>query len=91
MKNRKKRISSLLEIPEEISNNETKITLVSFNEMLIENYKGISEYEEFFIRINTELGTINVNGYNLQLEQITNEDLLVKGKIESIGIERKEE
>ena len=56
--------------------------------MLIENYKGIMEYEEFFVKINTEIGTININGFNLNLEQMTNEDILVKGVINSIDLER---
>lgn len=57
--------------------------------MLIENYKGIFEYEESYIKINTGMGIINVNGFELNLEEITEDDILVKGLIESIDIERK--
>ena len=46
------------------------------------------EYEEFYVRINTEIGIININGFNLNLEQMTNEDVLVKGVINSIDLER---
>ena len=56
--------------------------------MVIENYKGILEYEEFFVRISTHIGIININGYNLNLETKTNDDIKVTGKIESIEIER---
>jgi len=93
MKNRGKRNSRLnkfLEIPAEVGGMEPKITIVGFDEMLIENYKGISEYEEFYMKINTNIGIININGFNLELEQITEEDALVKGKIENIDIERLE-
>lgn len=37
----------MLEMPKEISSNEPKITILGFNQMLIENYKGILEYQEF--------------------------------------------
>ena len=46
------------------------------------------EYEEFFVKINTHLGDININGFNLELKQMTEEDIVVKGIINSIDIER---
>ena len=58
------------------------------DEMIIENFKGILEYEEFFIKINTHIGIININGFNLNLENMTNDDIRVTGKIESMDIER---
>ena len=82
------KINKALEIPRELSKYETKITLVNFDEMLIENYKGIIEYEEFYIKIKIDIGNVNINGFNLYLEQITEDDILIKGKIESIDIER---
>lgn len=82
------KIDEILEVPREISSVDPKITIIGFDEMLIENYKGILEYEEFYIKINTSIGNINVNGFNLNLEQVTEDDIAVKGKIESIDIER---
>ena len=93
MKNKKEnyfseKINRLLEVPREISKDETKITIIAFDEMLIENFKGIMEYEEFYIKIKTNIGNLSINGFNLNLEQITEDDILVKGKIENIDIER---
>lgn len=87
---RKNRINQILEMPREIDNKEPKITIISFDEILIENYKGILEYEEFFIKVDTEIGTININGYKLTLEQITEEDIGIKGAIKSIELEKNE-
>ena len=56
--------------------------------MIIENFKGILEYEDYYIRINTSLGIININGFELKLENMTNDDIKVNGKVESIDIER---
>lgn len=83
----KTRLNKILEIPREISENTPKLTILGFDEMLIENYKGILEYEDFFIRIKTNIGIININGFNLNLNQITDEDILVKGNIENIDFE----
>lgn len=82
------RLTQILDIPRELDKKQTKVTIISFDEILIENYKGIMEYEEFYVKINTEIGIININGFNLNLEQMTNEDILVKGVINSIDLER---
>ena len=55
--------------------------------MVIENYKIILEYQDFFIRIQTNIGILNVNGFNLSLDEMTSDDLMVKGKIESLDFE----
>lgn len=82
------RLTQMLDMPRELDKKQTKVTIVSFDEILIENYKGIMEYEEFFVKVNTEIGIININGFNLNLEQMTDEDILVKGIINSIDLER---
>ena len=81
------RINRLLEIPQEISTNLPKITVIGFKQMLIENYKGILEYQDLYIRISTHIGILNINGYDLYLEEMTTDDLLVTGKIESLDFE----
>jgi len=82
------KINNILEVPRELTDNNPKITIIGFNEMLIENYKGILEYEEFYIKLNTSIGNININGFNLSLQQVTEDDLFVKGRIESFDIDR---
>lgn len=87
-RNYNNKIDRMLELPQEVYSNVPKIIITGFDEMIIENFKGILEYEEFFVRINTHIGLINVNGYGLSLENMTNDDIKVKGKIESLDIER---
>ena len=85
---RKRRLDKILEMPEEVYSNIPKLTITGFNEMVLENYKGILEYEEFFASISTHIGIVNINGYNINLEKMTNDDIKITGKIESIDIER---
>ncbi len=87
MEGKKNKINKILELPKEITTNEPKITILGFNEMLIENYKSILEYEEFFVKINTHVGAININGFNLKLKEMTGEDIMVLGTIDSIDFE----
>ena len=82
------KIINILEIPREITRNIPKIVVTGFDEILIENYKGILEYGEFFIKINTYIGVINVHGFCLELQEITCEDIAIKGTIKSIEFEK---
>lgn len=82
------KLDKILELPQEVCSDVPKIIIIGFDEMIIENFKGILEYEEFFVRINTHIGIVNINGFNLNLENMTNDDIKVTGKIESIDIER---
>ena len=90
-KNALRKIDDILEMPKEICSNEPKITNTGFKELIIENYNGILEYEDYYIRIKTYIGIININGFNLKLEKMTEDDLKIMGRIESIDIERKVE
>ena len=87
-KNNLNKINKILEIPQEVCTNIPKIIITGFDEIIIENFKGILEYEEFFVRINTHIGIININGFGLNLENMTNDDIKVSGKVESIDVER---
>ena len=86
-KNVKSKINRVLEVPDEVALKVPKLTILKFEEVLIENYKGILEYQDFFVRIQTYIGIININGFKLTLDEMTIDDVVVKGKIESIDFE----
>ena len=90
-KNKLNKINQFLEMPEEITTNKPKITILGFEELVIENYKNILEYEEIFIKINTYIGAININGLNLKLLQMNEDDIMITGKIDTIDFEENEE
>ena len=74
MRNRKQKkytkLDSILEMPREVVSTDVKITILGFDEILVENYKNILEYQDIFIRINTFQGIINISGFNLKLDQM---------------------
>ncbi len=82
------KLDSLLEIPREIVSSDIKLTINGFDEILIENYKNILEYQDVLIKINTFEGSITIYGLNLKLEQMTDEDIKVIGEIDSIEFEK---
>lgn len=91
--NRGKKVSfidEILEMPKEVSSGIPKITMLGFEEMLIENYKGILEYEELYVRINTYIGVINITGNNFNVKNINEDDILLTGVFEKIELEGEE-
>ncbi len=85
------RINEILEMPAEVVSNIPKISILGFEEMLIENYKNIVEYEDFYIKVNTYIGLININGFNLKLIQMNQDDMKITGRIDSIDFESYED
>ena len=85
---KRKRFNDILEIPKEIYTNIPNFIITGFEDMIIENYKGILEYEDYYVRVITYIGIVNIHGFNLRLEKMTEDNIKIIGKIESIEIER---
>lgn len=77
MGRRLNKITAFLEMPEEIMTDKPRTTIVGFEELVIENYKNILEYDEIFIKVNTYIGAINISGVNLKLIQMNKDDIMV--------------
>ena len=88
---KKNRIEKMLELPQEVYSNIPKLIITGFEEIILENYKGILEYEEYYASINTYIGTVNIKGTGLNLEKMTTDDIKITGKIEEIELERIED
>lgn len=78
------RLARLFEIPGEICGNRPKVTAIGRGEVLIENFKGIMDFQDGTIRINTNNGIIKVVGESLNIREITNEEIIIGGKISNI-------
>lgn len=91
IKNTRNKIEKLLEIPVEVTTNIPKITLIGFNQLMIENYTGVIEYEEYLVKINSSIGIIIIEGNKMNLNQINENDVLISGVISKIYLESTEE
>lgn len=91
IKNTRNKIEKLLEIPVEVTTNIPKITLLGFNQLMIENYMGVIEYEEYLVKINSSIGIIIIEGNKMNLNQINENDVLISGVISKIYLESTEE
>ncbi len=55
-------------------------------ELHVSNHKGIIEYTNEILRINSNIGIIRIEGVNLELKTILSEEIIVTGNIEKIEI-----
>lgn len=80
----KEKFAEALELPKEVVLNIPKLTMLGAGNLVIENYKGIIEYDDSKIRVNTGTGMIRITGERLFIKEITSEDIMVDGEIKSL-------
>ena len=86
-KSRIERFAEKLEIPKDVISACSKATIYNDNQLIIENYKGILEYTDEKIRIKTPLKILCICGEKLFINAITDTDILIEGKLFSMGWE----
>lgn len=57
--------------------------------VLIENHKGVAAYGQERILINVKFGMVCVCGCNLEIVHMTKEQLVIWGRIDSVGLQRR--
>ncbi len=72
------------ELPADLAYGSVLLSVTGRNEILIENYKGILEYRDDHIRVQTKDCRILFVGKRLQIEYYTNEEMKIKGFLEQI-------
>lgn len=82
----KEKVADALDISKELMMDAAKLVLIGEHELMIENYKGILEYDEKLIRVKTIGRTVRISGSALEIRTITDEDIQVVGRITSIEL-----
>lgn len=76
-----------LELPKDLVYHAAIVTVTGNRELIIENYKGILEYETQIIRVQAKNCRIAVLGRNLNIPYYTNDEMKITGIIQSIAYE----
>lgn len=78
-------LTEVFEVPKDVILGEAIITLTGKREALVENYKGIVEYTNDYIKILTKNGLIEFKGNDFNIIYLTNEEIKVTGSIVEIN------
>lgn len=81
------RIASFLEMPEELFGDTTKITLVDNNYLYLEGKNQIEDYYNHYIKIKTKKNVISLDGKNMEIKEISDNELCIYGEIICISYE----
>lgn len=87
--NKKNNILEKIDLPKEILLNLPKITVVGKSEIYIENHNGIESFEREFIKVNTNIGIVKIEGEDFEILYIASETIVLSGKFKSISYEDK--
>lgn len=80
----KEKMVSAMDLPKDVIQNASVITILGRNELCIENYQGIIEYTDALIRVQTRAGQIWIQGKRLRIQYYTNDEMKVTGALSSL-------
>jgi sporulation protein YqfC len=83
-KDLKARIADASGVPKDVVLGVPLVTVIGQNEVCVENYRGILEYTDKLIRIQTKLGKIHVLGRGLQIQYYNNDEMKITGHVMTI-------
>lgn len=78
---RKEQLIRSLDLPEEVMLNLPIVNIYGNTRVEIHNFKGLIEYTEERIRVNTSIGVLVIEGKKLQIKVMTTEELYITGHI----------
>lgn len=79
-----RRVESVLELPSGTLSGTARIELSGNTRAVVEGCKGILEYEDDVIRLNTASGIVRFMGQNLGMNCLSEDSAVVEGKILSV-------
>lgn len=75
-----------VDLPAEPIPGQPLIEIFGQNRVIIENHNGVVHYEGEEIRIKVRYGQIQIKGSNLQLLKMSRQQLVIRGKVESVNL-----
>lgn len=78
----------IADMPTYLQKNVTRITVIGNASLLIEQYNNILDYFNHYIRIKCMDFDLIVEGSELNIDEINNEELIIKGTILSMSYKK---
>ncbi len=80
-------LAEILELPLDVSMDLPRVTIVGDLGLLIQNHRGLIQYSPEKIVIGVGRGQIAIVGKSLEIEEVSREDMIVRGAIGSVQME----
>lgn len=80
-------LSEMLELPLDVSLDLPKVSIIGDLGVLIQNHRGLIQYSPEKIVIGVGKGQIAILGRSLEIEEVSKEDMIVRGTLSSVQME----
>jgi sporulation protein YqfC len=79
-----KAITDYLELPADAVLDLPRLTLVGNSRLVVENHRGISEYQPDLVRLKLSTGELEIKGTGMLLREIKPDAIALEGTIQSL-------
>ena len=80
------KLAQFLEIPMDTAVDWPRIVMNANRNIVNQNHRGVIEYDQAIVRINTKLGEIKVSGAHLVLLSALKDEIIVEGRIGQVEL-----
>ena len=80
----RERLASAASMPKDVVLGASIVTITGVSEVCVENYRGIIEYTDCLVRLQTREGQMRQTVKRLNIEYYTNDEMKITGRIDSI-------
>lgn len=81
----KKKFAELFEMPKDVALDAPRISMIGNMELILENHRGIIEYNQEQLRVRINKGQLVISGTELVIADLTAEMIKIEGQIIDIG------
>ncbi len=79
------RFIETLDLPQELSGQYVRITMIHNMQILIEGKNSIIDYYDNYIKLQAQSMYLQIDGNNLKIAEITDQEALITGNISNVG------
>ncbi|MDK2820899.1 MAG: hypothetical protein PWP31_864 [Clostridia bacterium] len=83
-KRMEKVLTDFLDLPQDAVLDLPRLTLVGRNRLVLENHRGIKEYQSNLIRLKLTIGELRIKGAGMLLREIKPDAIALEGEIQSL-------
>ncbi|HEY8463138.1 MAG TPA: YabP/YqfC family sporulation protein [Bacillota bacterium] len=80
------KLAQLLDIPLDTAVDWPRLIINANRSVSIQNHRGVIEYDQNVVRINTKLGEVALYGEELALISALKEEVVVEGRLERVEL-----
>ena len=80
----KEKAAEMSGVPKDVAMRLPILTITGTNDLCVENYRGMTEYTDQIIRLQSKSGQIKITGKKLEVIYYTNDEMKIHGHIRTI-------